>query len=102
MGQLYRSKKFQKFDYESLNQRYYSKDTPPEVALEQISVPVALYLGAYDQIADIKDNENVKRRISNVVDYRVFADEDHLSLTFSKNMTYFAEVLSMMGQYTLN
>jgi len=34
-----------------------------------------------------------------VAHYRILENEDHLSLSFSKNMTYFAEVLAAMDGY---
>lgn len=99
MAQLYQSKKFQKYDYGVLNRVQYLQDEPPEIALEQITVPVALFVAREDFVADVQDNENVRQRIPNVAHYRILENEDHLSLSFSKNMTYFAEVLAAMDGY---
>ena len=90
MGQLYRDGKFQKFDYGFVqNGVRYGQLKPPEARLEDIKVPVVMVLGKHDQIADLRDNLEIKKRIPNLVDFRLYEDEDHMSLQFSKNMTYF-------------
>jgi len=50
---------------------------------------VALFVARHDQIGDVKDNENLAKRLSNVKHFKIFENEDHLSMSFSKNMTYF-------------
>ena len=90
MGQLINSGKFQKFDYgEEQNLLVYFDKNPPEIPIENIEIPIAMYIAEQDNIADLKDNKNVKSKLKNVVDFRTYEDEDHLSMAFSKNMTYF-------------
>ena len=59
------SGKFALFDYgNSLENRYaYGSDTPPEVNLKRIEnteVPIAMYVGNEDDLADIEDSEWVR------------------------------------------
>ena len=53
---------------------------PPEAQPEDIKVPVVMVLGKHDQIADLRDNLEIKKRIPNLVDFRLYEDEDHMSL----------------------
>lgn len=52
-----------------------------------------MYVAKHDEIADLRDNLEVKARIPNVIDFTLLENEDHLSMSFSKNMTYFSEVI---------
>jgi len=54
-----------------------------------------------DQIADPKDNKDVMQALSNVVFYRVYEDQDHLSLSMAKDMSYFKDILGLMEKYYL-
>ena len=49
----------------------YGQKTPPEIDLTKISIPVALYVGEDDQIADKRDNDIVNETIPNVIEYKV-------------------------------
>jgi hypothetical protein len=54
-----------------------------------------------DKIADPKDTKDVMQDLSNVVFYRVYEDQDHLSLSMAKDMSYFKDVLGIMEKYYL-
>lgn len=41
--QLYKSGKFQRFDYENLNHFHYGKIFPPEYELKNVTAPAYLY-----------------------------------------------------------
>ena len=57
MSQLTTSGKFQRFDYgEYNNMKYYGQATPPEINIEEIDVPVAMFVGEYDALGTVKDN----------------------------------------------
>ena len=54
MGQFYSQKKFQKFDYGSIvNHQKYGQPVPPEIDLSKIEIPVGLFIGRHDYIADV-------------------------------------------------
>ncbi|XP_068747166.1 gastric triacylglycerol lipase-like [Montipora capricornis] len=53
--QLFHSKKFQKYDYGTENIKYYGKDDPPTYNLQEVDLPVALYSGSDDWLADPRD-----------------------------------------------
>lgn len=56
-AQMYNSKKFQMFDYGSpdKNKQHYGTDTPPQYNTSTINVPLALYWGGNDWLADPDD-----------------------------------------------
>lgn len=58
-GQMYKSKKFEKFDFgQARNQKEYGQDTPPEIDLSRIrnvQVPIAFFVGKHDEIATVED-----------------------------------------------
>ena len=102
MGQLYNSTKFQKYDYgKRQNLLKYGQEHPPEIDISKIDVPTALIVAKEDQIGDARDNAQVLSLLPNVVFHKVYDNEDHLSLQFSKNMTYFGEVMPLIDKYML-
>lgn len=42
---------------------------PPIIPIQSISVPVAMYVAKHDEIADYKDNLEVKSLIPNVINF---------------------------------
>ena len=64
-------------------------------------MPTALIVAKEDQIGDARDNAQVLSLLPNVVFQKVYDNEDHLSLQFSKNMTYFKEVMPLIDKYML-
>ena len=102
MGQLYNSTKFQKYDYGNRqNLLKYGQEHPPEIDISKIHVPTALIVAGEDQIGDARDNAEVLSLLPNVVFHKVYDNEDHLSLQFSKNMTYFDEIMPLIDRYML-
>ena len=67
--------------------------------MSKIEIPVGLFIGRHDHIADVEDNEEVRELLPNVAKFRIFENEDHLSFSFQRDMSYFTEVLSFMDQY---
>ena len=98
MAQLYQAVTFQKFDYGYfVNYEKYNQSTPQTIDLSKITTPVALFLGEDDQIADRLDNELLRDQLPNVVEFKVLENHDHLSVSFSKDMSYFEEVIQLMN-----
>ena len=91
MGQLIHDKRFASFSYPTSQ----GKDIP----LDQNKIPTVLFTARDDKIGDVADNKQLAETLSNVVKLRILDDEDHLSVIFSKNMTYFEEVLQIMNNY---
>lgn len=104
------SGKFQLFDYGStaLNTLKYGQANPPEVDLTRIDnteVPVALFVGNEDDIADIEDSEWVKSQILDngrgsdvLVHYEEF-EAGHYSFMVGENMKYLESLLHLVSKY---
>lgn len=57
-------------------------------------VPTAMFVARHDAIADLEDNLVVRDKLGDrCVHFEVLENEDHLSMSFSKDMSYFAEVI---------
>lgn len=57
MGQLMRTGKFQRFDYGvATNLQVYGTASPPLYPIEDIYIPIAMFVGKYDTLATPKDN----------------------------------------------
>ena len=55
--QFARVENFREFDYGvKKNMQKYGQSSPPIYDLTKITLPVHLYVGKYDRLADVKDN----------------------------------------------
>jgi lysosomal acid lipase/cholesteryl ester hydrolase len=51
---------FRSFDYgEQGNQQHYGTTTPPAYPLEKVRLPVHLFVGLLDKLADVQDSEQL-------------------------------------------
>jgi len=91
MGQLMKYHRFARYNYG------YAQGYP--IPLDHTSIPTAIFVARHDQLADVKDNQRLCKEINNCIKFSILEDEDHQSVTFSKNMTYFEEVLDLMNKY---
>lgn len=97
-----REDRFQVFadDYTDFFKRH-EKRTTDLIPLENITeVPVAMYTGNVDILADLTDSRWTRDRIGdNVVHYEEI-DAGHLTFMVGKDMTYFTEgVMGLLKQY---
>ena len=59
-----------------------------------------MFVARHDAIADVSDNIRVRNALGeNCVHFSILEDEDHLSLSFSKDMTYFKDVIQLLDQH---
>ena len=101
-AQNLREDRFQVFadDYTDFFKRH-EKRTTDLIPLENITeVPVAMYTGNVDILADLTDSRWTRDRIGdNVVHYEEI-DAGHLTFMVGKDMTYFTEgVMGLLQQY---
>ena len=52
-------------------------------------MPIAVFVGERDMLADKEDNDVFTANIKNLVEYQVLKDHDHTSLTSGRDMSYF-------------
>jgi pimeloyl-ACP methyl ester carboxylesterase len=80
--------KFQMYDYASAseNMKHYNQTTPPLYDLTQVKVPVALYWGQQDWLADPDDVELIRKSLPNIVDEMDIEFYDHLDFVWGTNV----------------
>lgn len=86
------------------NMDKYGTIKPPFVPLDQISIPTALFVGQYDNLATVADNEWLVTQLNPeaLVWHRTYP-LGHLSFSLAKDMSYFKEdVMSLVNQYATN
>ncbi|CAH0699452.1 unnamed protein product [Spodoptera exigua] len=91
-GQGLLTNDFAKFDYgEEDNILHYGVSTPPNYALENILVPIAIFYSDSDWLAHPSDVKRLYKRLNSVIDlYRIpFKKFNHLDYIIAKNVTYF-------------
>jgi len=101
-GQMIKSETFQEWDYmdKKLNQEHYGQDTPPIVNIGKIrKVPIAMYVGMQDPLANYMDTRWIRDSISSVMSYTEIYDFDHSSFLSGTNMTYVDDVIDHMKEF---
>ncbi|XP_077531263.1 lipase member K-like [Haemaphysalis longicornis] len=105
-AQLVRAKNFVRYDFGVVkNLRVYSQITPPAYPLEKIRAPVALFRGLADVTTEIRDYDDLKRRLQHVLvsDYTI-SDPGfvHLDFAFGFNATDILHIpmINLMRNYT--
>lgn len=94
---------FAKFDYgsEEVNMAVYGQPVPPKYDLSKISVPMALYLGIYDRLADSKDGAWLLSQLN--PEYVVKAETDlefgHATFIWGKDASYLDGVIELVREY---
>ena len=93
-----------RFDYGRIeNNRRYGQATPPRIPLEDFDIPVALFQGSLDKLADPTDVEWLTQQISNKVVFRQMYELGHMSFAMAKDMTWFKEdVVQVMNMFKTN
>ena len=98
--QLMHTGNFQKFDNGAdQNQKMYGQSTPPLLDLTSIQLPIAMFVGKNDVLADPTDTQWVHSQVPSVVHYQEMDNFDHGSFMNSNDMSYFDNVLSLVSQY---
>jgi lysosomal acid lipase/cholesteryl ester hydrolase len=62
-----RKEEFKQYDYGSKNQKIYGQKTPPFYNLSKITIPVHLYVGKYDKLADPEDSQHLFNQLTSSV-----------------------------------
>jgi len=79
-GQMVMSGLFQYFDFGSAesNRKHYRQNTPPLYHLENVQVPVALFYGQLDILADPQDVKEIISKLRNISGRFEYPDFNHL------------------------
>ena len=69
----------------------------PKLSLKDIhKVPIAMFVGLEDDLADPTDTRLVRDDLENVVFYREYEAMDHSSFSIGKNMDYVKDVIDQL------
>ncbi|XP_019636346.1 PREDICTED: gastric triacylglycerol lipase-like [Branchiostoma belcheri] len=78
-AQLYQSGKFQMFDYGPQgNMLKYNQTTAPEYNATNVKLPVAMFSGGHDSLADPKDVVKLEGELPNITTKTVLPEWEHL------------------------
>jgi pimeloyl-ACP methyl ester carboxylesterase len=91
------------YDYgtDSKNMAHYNQTTPPQYDLSQVKVPVALYAGTEDWLADPKDVDYLRNQLPNVVQDFNIKDYDHMDFIYALNAQniLYKSMIQLMNKY---
>jgi len=103
-GQLIVSDTFSEYSYGSRkNMEVYGQTKPPEIDLKPVpGVPIAMFVGEEDDLADVTDARWLRNQTdSEVVHYEEMPKMGHISFLIAKDMTYFSDrVISLLNKYS--
>jgi len=91
--------KFEQEDFGAkANIRVYGQKTPPEIDIRQISeVPIGIWSGAEDNIADVADVAWIVGNLKTLKFNRMIYHHDHSSFLMGLDMSYLTEVADLVG-----
>eukprot|EP00420_Gonyaulax_spinifera_P004112 CAMPEP_0197924096 /NCGR_PEP_ID=MMETSP1439-20131203/95080_1 /TAXON_ID=66791 /ORGANISM="Gonyaulax spinifera, Strain CCMP409" /LENGTH=396 /DNA_ID=CAMNT_0043546497 /DNA_START=31 /DNA_END=1221 /DNA_ORIENTATION=- len=104
-AQMTRTGRFAMYDYmsKSLNKKHYNSTESPDYSLSNISVPVALFSGASDAMADPLDVKHMKSLLpaSKVVKEVEIPGYSHLDFIWGEdaNVLLYPQVLQVISDY---
>ena len=90
------------YDYGSHdNIIFYNQSTAPVYDIQKIKVPVALYTGGNDWLADRTDVDILRTGLSNLIDDFTVESWDHSDLVWATNATlvYYKRMISVMAKF---
>ena len=101
-AQIMKADRYQDFDYgQKGNQQHYNSNFPPEINLQGISkVPIAMFVGTKDELADEIDNRWAKTQLDKTLVFYKEYELGHLTFMVAKDMSYFNDVLDVLKKYS--
>ena len=93
-----------RFNYgERENLHRYGSYEPPEVPLKDLNIPVAVFSGSYDKLADPTDVASLVEALGSNVVFNQEYPLGHLSFGLAKDMSWFSgDVVNVMNQFSGN
>lgn len=94
--------KFQKYDYgPDGNMKRYNQTTPPEYHPQNMAVPVAMFYGDNDFLADRTDVQYLLDNLPNIVHQRELPNWNHVDFIIGKDahQLLYTDILNLMSKY---
>ena len=101
-AQLISSGRFQKYDYgTTLNKQYYGQELAPEIDISTITkVPIGLFVGSEDELADAEDNVWASQQLAKTLVHYKEYELGHLGFLAGKDMSYFTvDAMNLIKKY---
>ena len=97
-NQMSKNDKFQMYDYGTKgNLLHYNQTTPPLIKLSNINVPVHLFSGVYDELADPQDVARLASELTGSPNVTFHSyNYGHASFMWALNMTYINDVIAII------
>ena len=99
--QMTETNDFVKYDFrnETENMRRYGQKTPPRLNLSEIEEEVHLYVGKYDELADLEDFYDMVGKLNRTKNLTVTEIEGgHATFLWGKNMDFLENVLQQIKE----
>ena len=89
------------YDYGHENIIFYNQSTAPVYDIRKIKVPVALYAGGSDWLADLNDVNILRKDLPNILDDYSVEGWDHSDLVWATNaaLIYYKRMIQLMSKY---
>ncbi|XP_045882238.1 gastric triacylglycerol lipase isoform X1 [Meles meles] len=101
-SQAVKSGEFQAFDWGSpaLNMLHFHQPTPPYYNLTDMHVPIAVWNGGNDLLADPRDVDHLLSKLPNLIYHRKIPPYNHLDFIWAMDapQVLYNEIVSMMGE----
>ncbi|XP_069876548.1 lysosomal acid lipase/cholesteryl ester hydrolase-like [Dipodomys merriami] len=101
--QISKLNKFQAFDWGSSVKNYlhYNQSYPPTYNVKDIPVPIALWNGAQDWLADASDVHILLTQIPNLVYHKEIPEYNHIDFIFGMNTHWmvYDKIIDLMKKY---
>ena len=89
-------------DYGRNNLAVYGSDTPPRIPFENINVPVALFYGSEDRIADETDANWFREQLGDNIIFDQIYYMTHMSFPIGVDTSYLNDVIEIFENYPLD
>ena len=101
-AQMINSGRYALYDYgKRQNKKIYGTDEAPLVPIENLDIPVALFSGDLDRLADPQDVEFISQKLGDKVVFQKEYYLNHYSFVLAKDMSYFQDAIDLIGQYNI-
>ncbi|XP_054546277.1 lipase member K isoform X2 [Talpa occidentalis] len=102
-AQAVNSGRFQAFDWGNpdQNMKHFHQLTPPIYNITKMEVPIAVWSGQQDPIADPKDIENLLPKISRLIYYKLIPHYNHLDFYLGMDAPWeiYQDLIRLMEEY---